>query len=84
MVRFKSRSLGNVKYHFVTLFSGLLAPSVIIPVRDSSVGQIELLLRITILSCNYHLIKIIIISYLKPYRCVTLFQTELQMFTGNT
>ena len=44
----------------LSLLSGLLWPGVIVPVRVSSVHQIELF---------NHLLNIIIISYLKLYGC---------------
>ena len=63
------------------LLSGSLSPGVVIPVRVPFMSQIELF---------NHLLKIIIISYLKPYSCLKNvcireeYLIELLMLNNNT
>ena len=61
MERFQSWSLGNVEYPFITITPRSTLTGVVVSVRVSSIDQIELF--------NY-LLKIIIISYLKPFSYV--------------
>ena len=65
MVRLQSQSFGKcgVPLHYP------LSPGVIVPVRVSSMGQIELF--------NL-LLRIIIISYLKPFSCVQVVGIRLE------
>ena len=58
MVRFQSWSLAKKKYPLVP---DQLWPGVVVPVRAPSMGEKELF---------NHLLRIIIISYLKLYKCV--------------
>ena len=56
------KCLGNVEYSSFPLLPGPLWPEVIVPVRVSSMGQIERFNNLQGI--------IIIIGYLKPNRCV--------------
>ena len=60
MVRLQSWSLRHT--HLLPLLSGLCRPSIVVPVRVPSMGQIEVF--------NLFLGIIIIINYLKPYRFI--------------
>ena len=61
IVRIQSWSLGMLSNPSTPLFLGSLLPRVVVPVRVLSLGQIELF---------NHLLRIIIIGYLKLCSCM--------------